>query len=235
MEGKAYNPRHMLIEWNGEKWAGIDVPDFPPAKKPGEGALPFIMNPEGVSRLFTRAMMRDGPFPEHYEPVESPVENALHPATAYNPVARIFADDRKDFASVKEFPLAAVSYRLTEHFHWWTKNNAVNASLQPEQIVEISEQLARERGIGKGDLVRVKSKRGDMTGRAVVTKRIKPLLCNGQTVHVVGVPLHYGFVGLTRKSKGVNALTPFVGDANMETPEFKAFLVDIEKIGGPVA
>jgi formate dehydrogenase major subunit len=27
-----------------------------------------------------------------------------------------------------------------------------------------------------------------------------------------------------------NALTPFVGDANSRTPEFKAFLVNVEKI-----
>jgi len=27
-----------------------------------------------------------------------------------------------------------------------------------------------------------------------------------------------------------NALTPFVGDANARTPEFKAFLVNLEKI-----
>jgi formate dehydrogenase major subunit len=65
LAGNPYNPKHAIVNWNGEKWTGVDVPDFPAANKPETGAGPFIMNPEGVSRLFTRGMMRDGPFPEH--------------------------------------------------------------------------------------------------------------------------------------------------------------------------
>lgn len=229
--GKAWNPRRKLIEWNGTRWAGIDVPDYGPLVKPEASVGPFIMNQEGVARLFTRGMMRDGPFPEHYEPVESPVGNPLHEKVAYNPVVRIFQGDRKDFGTTKDYPLAAVTYRLTEHFHWWTKTVQINSVLQPEQIVEISEQLAKEKGIAKGDLVRISSKRGWMTARAVVTKRIAPMTCDGKTVHIVGIPLHYGFVGHTKKNRGVNALSPFVGDANIETPEYKAFLVNIEKAG----
>jgi formate dehydrogenase major subunit len=179
--------------------------------------------------------MRDGPFPEHYEPFESPVANLLHEKVPTNPVARVFEGDRKDFATSKEFPLAAVTYRLTEHFHWWTKVVKINAILQPEQIVEISEDLAREKGVAKGDMVRIWSKRGEMVGRAVVTKRVQTLQCDGKPVHIVGIPLHYGFVGHTKKNQGVNSLSPFVGDANIETPEYKAFLVNLEKLGKPVA
>jgi formate dehydrogenase major subunit len=227
--GTPFNPKRALIEWSGSRWTGIDVPDYGPTVKPEAGVGPFIMNPEGVARLFTRGMMRDGPLPEHYEPVESPVDNLMHPKVGYTPVVRIFDGDKADFATAKEFPLAAVTYRLTEHFHWWTKNVHINAVLQPEQIVEISEALAAEKGIAKGDVVRIWSKRGDMLAKAVVTKRVRPLDCGGKTVHIVGIPLHYGFVGMTRKSRGVNALSPFVGDANIETPEYKAFLVNIEK------
>jgi formate dehydrogenase major subunit len=54
-------------------------------------------------------------------------------------------------------------------------------------------------------------------------------------VHIIGIPLHWGFTGLARKGFGPNSLTPFVGDANIETPEYKAFLVDIEPIAGPIA
>jgi len=71
--------------------------------------------------------------------------------------------------------------------------------------------------------------------KAVVTKRIKPLICDGKTVHIVGIPLHWGFTGAARKGWGPNSLTPAIGDANTETPEFKAFLVNIEPIEEPVA
>ena len=106
--------------------------------------------------------------------------------------------------------------------------------LQPEAFVEISEQLGAEKGIAKGDWVRVSSARGFIKAKAVVTKRIKPMICDGKTVHVVGIPIHYGFIGAARPGFGTNTLTPFVGDANIETPEFKAFLVNVERIdSGP--
>lgn len=234
VSGKPWDPSRKLLEWDGTKWSGYDVPDIAPGAKP-DVVGPFIMNPEGVSRLFTRAMMRDGPFPSHYEPFESPVVNVVAPKVRGNPVARVFRNDFEQFGDAKEFPYAATSYRLTEHFHFWTKHAHANAVLQPEFFVEISEELAREKGIKKGGTVRVWSKRGSVTAKAVVTKRIKPLVCDGKTVHIVGIPLHWGFTGAARKGFGPNSLTPFVGDANIETPEYKAFLVDIEPVAGPVA
>ncbi|RAI38796.1 formate dehydrogenase-N subunit alpha [Rhodoplanes roseus] len=234
VSGKPWDPSRKLLEWDGTKWTGYDVPDIAPNAKP-DVVMPFIMNPEGVSRLFTRAMMRDGPFPSHYEPFESPVANVVAPKVRGNPVARVFRNDFEQFGDAKEFPYAATSYRLTEHFHFWTKHAHANAVLQPEFFVEISEELAKEKGIKKGGMVRVWSKRGSVTAKAVVTKRIKPLICDGKTVHIVGIPLHWGFIGEAKKGFGPNSLTPYVGDANIETPEYKAFLVDIEPIAGPVA
>jgi formate dehydrogenase major subunit len=234
LEGKAWDPSRKLIEWNGEKWAGYDVPDIPPASKPGE-VMPFIMNPEGTSRLWVRGLMKDGPFPVHYEPFESPIANVIAPKIRGNPAARVFKDDLASFGDASKFPYAAVTYRLTEHFHFWTKHALINAILQPEPIVEISEELAKEKGIAKGDWVHVYSNRGGLKCKAVVTKRIKPMTCDGKTVHIVGVPLHWGFTGAAKKGAGTNSLTPFVGDANIETPEFKAFLVNIERSSEPVA
>jgi formate dehydrogenase major subunit len=233
LSGKPWDPKRKLLEWNGEKWTGYDVPDIAPTAKP-ETVMPFIMNPEGTARLWVRKGMKDGPFPVHYEPFESPVVNLVAPKVRGNPAARVFKGDMEVFGDAKEFPYAATTYRLTEHFHYWTKHNAVNAALQPEFFVEISEELAKEKGIQKGSWVRVWSKRGSVKARAVVTKRIKPLMCNGKKVHVVGIPIHWGFMGAAKKGFGANALTPFVGDANIETPEFKAFLVDIEPTTGPV-
>jgi formate dehydrogenase major subunit len=236
INGKAWDPSRKLIEWDGQKWTGYDVPDIAPNANPHDVG-PFIMNAEGVGRLFVRAMMRDGPFPVHYEPFESPVANVVAPAVRGNPVARVFADDFAQFADIAspEFPYAATSYRLTEHFHYWTKNNHVNSVLQPEFFVEISEELAGEKAIVRGGWVRVWSKRGSVFAKAVVTKRIKPLMCDGRIVHIVGIPIHWGFIGAAKKGFPANVLTPFVGDANIETPEFKAFLVNIEASTGPAA
>ncbi|RDI59536.1 formate dehydrogenase (quinone-dependent) catalytic subunit [Microvirga subterranea] len=232
LQGNPWDPSRKLIAWDGTKWSGYDVPDIAPNAKP-DMVGPFIMNQEGVSRLFARGLMREGPFPVHYEPFEAPIANVVAPKIRGNPVARIFQSDVAQFATSEEFPYAATSYRLTEHFHYWTKHNRVNASLQPEFFVEISEQLAAEKGIAHGSWVRVWSKRGQVKAKAVVTKRIKPLICDGKPVHVVGIPLHWGFMGRARKGWGPNSLTPFVGDANIETPEYKAFLVNIEPTTAP--
>jgi len=232
LDGKAWDPKRKLIEWNGTAWTGYDVPDIAVNAKPRDVG-PFIMNPEGSARLFARGLMRDGPFPAHYEPFESPVVNLMAPKIRGNPAARIFKDDLAALGTSDKFPYAATSYRLTEHFHFWTKHVWVNAVLQPEFFVEISEQLAAEKNIQKGGWVKVSSNRGSVYAKAVVTKRIKPLICDGKTVHVVGIPLHWGFTGAARKGFGPNSLTPFVGDANTDTPEFKAFLVNVEPSNGP--
>jgi formate dehydrogenase major subunit len=233
--GKPWDARRKLVWWTGTKWAGNDVPDMRPDAKPEEEVAPFIMNPEGVGRLFGTDRMADGPFPEHYEPFESPAINALHPKIGPNPAARIFARDRDMLGSAGEFPYAATTYRLVEHFHFWTKHARIPAVLQPEAFVELDETLAGKKGIRSGDRVVVRSKRGRLVAKAVVTKRIKPLKVGGREVHTVGLPIHWGFDGLTRPGYVTNSLTPFVGDANTQTPEFKAFLVDVEKAPAGVA
>jgi len=233
MAGKPFDPTRKLISWNGSAWAGPDVPDFKVDEAPDQGMGPFIMNPEGVARFFARDGMNEGPFPEHYEPFENPLGyNPFHPnnplATS-NPAARVFPDDRKTFGTAQQFPHVATSYRLTEHFHFWTKHARLNAIIQPQQFVEIGEALAKEVGVVAGERVKVSSNRGYLIAVAVVTKRIRPLNIDGKTVHTVGVPLHWGFKGLTHPGYLTNTLTPPVGDGNSQTPEFKSFLVKVEK------
>ena len=233
-KGKAWSARKRYIEWDGAKWSGPDVPDYGPTIPPERNVGPFIMNAEGVSRLFARKMMAEGPFPEHYEPFESPVANAFHPKMQSNPAARVFKGNLDVFGQAKDFPYVATTYRLTEHFHYWTKHNVLNSAVQPEQFVEISEELAKEKSITNGGWVRVSSNRGSIKCKVVVTKRIKPMMCDGKAVHTVGIPIHWGFVGAARKGFATNTLTPFVGDANTQAPEYKAFLVDIEPLkSGP--
>ena len=232
LTGKPWDPKRKIIEWNGEKWAGYDVPDIAPTAKP-DTIMPYIMTEEGVGRLWVRGLMKDGPFPVHYEPFESPIANPIAPKIQGNPAARVFKGDMANFGTAKDYPHAAVTYRLTEHFHYWSKHVSVNAMLQPEFFVEISEALAKEKNIEAGSWVRVWSMRGSVKAKAVVTKRIKPMQCDGKTVHIVGIPIHWGFTGAAKKGHGVNTLTPFVGDANIETPEYKAFLVNIEPTTPP--
>ncbi|KAA0889707.1 formate dehydrogenase-N subunit alpha [Oryzomonas rubra] len=228
--GKPWDPKRTLVYWDGAKWTGPDVPDFKADSPPSEGMNPFIMQTEGVGRLFALDKMAEGPFPEHYEPFETPIDtNPLHPKVISNPAARVFKGDLEAFGKGKEYPYAGTTYRLTEHFHFWTKHTKLSAIMQPEQFVEIGEQLAKEKGIKAGDRVKVWSHRGFIKAVAVVTKRIRPLMVNGQTVHHVGIPFHWGFKGVAKSGYLANTLTPFVGDANTQTPEFKSFLVNIEK------
>ena len=231
--GKPWDSRRRVISWDSERWTGIDVPDFSRTSPPSQGMGPFIMNPEGVARLFAVDKMAEGPFPEHYEPFESPLPvNPLHPekpAARNNPAARVFASDLEKMGDAGAYPYVATTYRLTEHFHYWTKHVEINAILQPEQFVEIGASLAEEKGIYAGDRVRISSKRGEIVAKAVVTKRLRALMVHGRIVHQVGLPIHWGFKGRAKPGYLTNTLTPFVGDANTNTPEFKAFLVNVEK------
>ena len=231
--GKPWDSKRKTIAWDGTKWSGFDVPDMRPDAAPEEDVGPFIMHPDGVAHLFALGGMAEGPFPEHYEPFETPLAaNPMHPnnpLATQNPAARIFEGDLADLGSADKFPYVATTYRLTEHMHYWTKNVLTSAIVQPAQFVEMDEDLAKEKGIRNGDVVKVSSNRGYVRATAVVTKRLKPLQVDGKTVHTVGIPIHWGFVGVAKQGFLANRLTPYVGDANSQTPEYKAFLVNIEK------
>jgi formate dehydrogenase major subunit len=227
-QGVPYIAARKLVWWNGTKWVGNDVPDFKVDSAPADGMEPFIMNAEGVGRLWAPAMA-EGPFPEHYEPFDTPLAKNPFGKVLNNPAARVFPDDWKAFGKPDEFPFVATTYRLTEHFHFWTKHARIPAILQPQAFVEISEGLARKKGIRNDDWVVVRSKRGQLKVKALVTKRLPTLTIEGKEVEVVGLPLHWGFVGQTKKGYITNTLTPPVGDANIQTPEYKAFLVDVQK------
>lgn len=101
LAGNPFNPKRQLIKWNGKNWNYVDVADYGTAP-PNSPVMPFIMQPEGVSGLFVRERMADGPFPEHYEPMETPIgTNPLHPNVVSSPVARILASDKEDWEQVR--------------------------------------------------------------------------------------------------------------------------------------
>jgi formate dehydrogenase major subunit len=236
--GKPWDPERRQVWWNeaAQKWVGNDVPDFKVDSHPKEHMGPFIMNAEGVGRIFAPlAFFADGPFPEHYEPIESPVKNAFHPQQSNNPVVKKFTTEADKYAATGgEFNIVCTTYRLTEHYHYWTKNNPVNVQLIPEPFVEIPVELAAALGIQGGEKVKVTSARSHYLAKAFVTRRIKPMTIDGKRVYQIGIPIHQGFRGIAedegRNEKTlVNRLSPTVFDPNAYTPEFKGFLVKLEK------
>jgi formate dehydrogenase major subunit len=235
LEGKPWDPSRRQVWWDEGKqlWVGNDVPDFKADSPPKDNMGPFIMNQEGLGRLFV--WLNDGPFPEHYEPIESPVQNVLHPNQSNNPVVKKLKTAADKYATPGDgFNIVCTTYRLTEHYHYWTKNNQMNVQLIPEPFVEIPVELAAELGIKGNDKVKVTSARSYYVAKAFVTKRIKPMTIDGKKVYQIGIPIHQGYRGI-QEDEGkdartiLNRLTPTVVDPNAYTPEFKGFLVKLEK------
>ncbi|MEY2395953.1 MAG: formate dehydrogenase major subunit [Acidobacteriaceae bacterium] len=236
--GKPWDPTRKQVWWNesAQLWQGNDIPDFKPDSNPKDHMGPFIMNPEGVGRIFgPLSAFADGPFPEHYEPMESPVQNALHPNQSNNPVVKKFKTAADKYATPGDgFNIICTTYRMVEHYHYWTKNNPMNVQLVPEAFVEIPVELAKELGINGNDKVKVTSARSFYIAKAFVTKRIKPMTIDGKKVYQIGIPIHQGYRGIQedadRNARTIaNRLSPTVTDPNAYTPEFKGFLVKLEK------
>jgi formate dehydrogenase-N alpha subunit len=227
LDGKSFAPDKWVIEWSDGKWLG-DVPDggWPPMNMEGT-RYPFIMKPEGFAHIFGPGLV-DGPFAEHYEPLEGPVENAFS-ATQVNPTIKVWQPDK--ISDRNEYPVVCTTYRVTEHWQagQMTRNLPWLVELMPQVFVEISKELAGELGVETGDLIQLANVRGKARAVAIVTNRFKPFTIRGKTVHQVGIPWHWGFTGLAQ-GDSANLLTPHVGDANTMIPEFKAFLVKVEKV-----
>jgi formate dehydrogenase major subunit len=238
LDGKPVDPTRRQVWWSEstQKWAGVDVPDFKADSKPSEHMGPFIMNPEGVGRLFAPlGAFAEGPFPEYYEPTESPIDNLFHPQQSRSPVVKRFNTPDDKYSTPQEgYTVVCTTYRMTEHYHYWTKNNPMNVQLVPEPFVEISVEMARDLGIAGGEKIKVSSIRGTYIAKAMVTKRIKPMMIDGKKTYQIGFPIHWGYRGIaedegeTAKTLA-NIITPTVVDPNAYTPEFKGFLVKVEK------
>jgi formate dehydrogenase major subunit len=167
--------------------------------------------------------------------MESPVRNAFHPEQSNNPVVKKLTTAADKYAATGgEFNVICTTYRLTEHYHYWTKNNPMNVQLIPEAFIEIPVELAQDLGIQGGDKVKVTSARSYYVAKAFVTRRIKPMTIDGKKIYQIGIPIHQGFRGI-QEDEGKNArtllnrLTPTVIDPNAFTPEFKGFLVKVER------
>jgi len=264
--GKPWDAKRSLVAWVADidpatklqktdpvskkplfKWAG-DVIDggYPPLKTPDgkvnpDGRLPFIMKKNGVSNIFGNDSLNDGPFPEHYEPLECPIqENPLSKAHRINPTSKLFYTDAAKsnpediFESCStRYPFVATTYRVTEHWQTglMTRNTPWLMEAVPQNFLELSRELAAEKGIRSGDALKVSSPRGEILCKAIVTGRFKPFKVMGATVHQVGMPWCFGWFTPADGSGGdsSNLLTSTIGDANTMIPETKAFMVNVEK------
>lgn len=233
INGKPWNPDKVLCEWTGDSWILNDAADF--VAKKGDDPVPpnnkaFFMLWEQNGRLESYGM-EDGPLPEHFEPFETPVETNLLNGSLNSPCMKFANNESTKHGSASDYPIVATTYSVTEHWQTGGQSRACPALVEamPSQFIEISEELASEKGIASGDMVRVWNNRGSVEVNAVVTKRIKPFTVHGNTQHLVGLTHHFGWSDLFGTGDVVNDLTPNVGDPNSQTPEYKAFLVNIEK------
>ena len=232
LNGKPYNPKKAVIEWDGKKWVG-DVPDGPwaPQADTKNGKLAYIMTTDGYAQLYGPGRL-DGPFPEHYEPAETPV--AQHPFSKQlsSPVYKFHTSDMDKLAKAADpkYPIVLTTYSMTEHWCGGgeTRNVPNLLEAEPQVYVEMSPELAKEKGIANGDGVIVESARGRVEAIAMVTVRIRPFKVMGKTVHLIGMPFAYGWT-TPKCGDSTNRLTIVACDPNTTIPEAKACCVNIRK------
>ena len=258
--GKPYPDSKPLVWWDekARRWTGYDVPDVPkltdgPDTPNGQRA--FHMNAEGVGRLFAAMykdpdlsvdrkerdspvprdvgyVPKDGPLPEMYEPVESPVDNVLHPKIKHNPTLKYpRVKSHQPIGTVADYPYVLMTSTVAEHWCGGssTRNIPWLNELVPEAVIELPESLGRKLSVKSGDWVKVSSARGELTVKAVVTPRMKPIRSNGREVTIVWMPYNWGFQGLST-GPSVNHLTIDATDPGAGTQETKACLVNVVKV-----
>jgi formate dehydrogenase major subunit len=244
-DGKPWSERKKLVWWdeNKKEWTGLDVPDFTKTKAPhyrpksgdkGDdgigGDKPFIMHPDGLGWIWVPSGLKDGPLPAHYEPLEAPIRNHIYPQQQTDPAAKKLETQGNAYASSPDarFPYVLTTYRLTEHHTAGGMSRYLShlAELQPELFCEISTELAEALNVEHGSFVTIATARGMIEARALVTPRVKPIQLNGQIVHQVGLPYHWGYKGLV-KGDVVNDLIALSQEPNVRIMETKALLCNV--------
>ncbi len=226
-------------KWTSKKWEG-DVPDGgwyplenPDGTRRDDSKHPFIMRKHGFAQIFGPGRA-DGPFPEHYEPLECPIDENYLNDQKVNPTAAVYSSKADSWASCDpRYPFVGTTYRVSEHWQTglMTRPQPWLMEMQPQMFVEMSEELAELRGINNGERVKVSSARASLEATAIVTKRFKPFNIGDGVVHQVGIPWHYGWRWPeSGKEESANLLTPPSGDPNTRIPETKAFMVNVEKL-----
>jgi len=253
-QGRPWSERKACVWWDAEQgeWTGYDVPDFEKTKPPGyvpppgavgpdalRGDDPFVMQADGKGWLFAPNGLVDGPLPTHYEPNESPFRNPMYGQRA-NPTAKRYPRpdnpvnpappvDPQAAGDVPEvFPYVITTSRLTEHHTAGGMSRSLPylSELQPALTVEVSPQLAAERGLEHLGWAHVITSRTAVEAQVVVTERLRPLRVEGRVVHQIWMPYHWGSVGLVTGDV-VNDLFGVTVDPNVLIQESKVATCDI--------
>src|SRR3954452_4555848 len=223
--GKPYPGSKPIVWWDDQakRWTGYDVPDVPALSDgpdTSNGQRAFHLGAEGVARLFAAVysdpdekhpgyprdvayVPKDGPLPEMYEPVESPVENVLHPRVKSNPMLKYpRVPSHQPIGTVDKFPYVLMTSTVAEH--WCAGSTTRNIpwlnELVPEPMIEVPASLAQKLSLQSGDFVRVSSARGDVTVKTLVTPRMQTLKVADQDVTIVWMPSIWVFKGLSTGS-----------------------------------
>ncbi len=246
-DGRPWSERKQWVWWDPARgeWTGHDLPDFPATKPPHyrpppgatgldahDGHSPFVNMADGKGWLFAASGLKDGPLPTHYEPRETPVENALYPSMPFSPVAIELTHPDNPYHDVGDprFPHVITTYRLTEHHTAGGMSRWVPwlAELQPQGFIELSPELASDLSVDNGDWVTVSTLRGAAEARALVTARLQPLTVAGRVLHQVGMPWHFGFGGIAQGGIA-NDLSALIEDPNSRIHEAKSFTCAVRK------
>jgi len=244
-DGTPWSERKRYVWWDAQegKWTSVgDDPDFTPDTPPDyvpdddatgmaalRGTTPFIAHPDGLGWIYAPTGLVDGPLPAHYEPHESPVANALYGIDA-SPTRQLLRDDENPYhpSGSEVFPFVLTTYRLTEHHTAGGMSRIVAylSELQPELFVEVSPELAAERGLEHAGWATIVTARSAIEARVMVTDRLRPLTVDGRVVHQVGLPYHWGRRGLV-KGDAANELLSQVLDLNTHIAEYKSLTCDV--------
>jgi formate dehydrogenase major subunit len=247
-EGRPWSERKAYIWWDAERgeWVGHDVPDFekakPPSYRPPEGATgvegisgddAFIMQGDGKGWLYVPTGLIDGPMPTHYEPVESPVHNPLYRQQA-NPTRKVYERSENPLNPSgpgqhgETFPYVFTISRLTEHHTAGGMSRTLGylSELQPAMFVEVSPELAAERGLEHLGWAHIVTSRAAVEAQVLVTDRLTPLRVDGRVIHQIWLPYHWGREGLTT-GDSANDLLGISLDPNVLIQESKVGTCDI--------
>jgi len=247
-QGRPWSERKRYVWWDEDRreWTGYDVPDFektkPPSYEPEEGAVgpaalrgddPFVMQADGKGWLYVPNGLQDGPLPAHYEPHESSFRNPVY-AQQGNPARKVYArpDNPSNPAPPEEhaevYPFVMTTSRLTEHHTagGMSRQLPYLAELQPDMFVEVSPELAAERGLDHLGWAYIVTSRSAIECRVLVTDRLTPLRIGGRVAHQIWAPYHWGTVGLVT-GDSTNDLFGVALDPNVLIQETKVITCDI--------
>ena len=161
--------------------------------------------------------------------IQWPCPTPDHPGTPYlyaesfprGPRAKFVAFDQGPVAAEtpnKRFPLILNTGRTLYHWHGGTITRRVEGLMAraPELEISINPQDGQRFGVSDGEWIRLRSRRGEMEGRAVLTEQMR----QGE----IFVP----FVRLAESA--ANFLTNAAFDPDSKIPEYKVCAVRVEKL-----